>query len=76
LEYRGEITEKLESIDEVAEVYLMCGIYDYIVELYGNDKEEIDYIVRSKLHRIEGVFSTLTHYVLDEEDSFVREEEE
>jgi len=62
----SKLTEKISSMDGVTEVHqVKTGIYDMIVKIKGDDAEKLKSVVESKIKRIDGVRSTMTHLILD-----------
>lgn len=59
-----KIAEKIYRNPEVVSLYLMSGGYDLVVLLQNATMREISKFVSSKIAVIDGVQSTVTHFVL------------
>jgi len=55
-----EVLEKLKEFPEVAEAYIIYGVYDLVVKVRVERQEDLRDIVTNKLRRMEKVRSTLT----------------
>lgn len=58
------IAKRIYKFDEVRTVYLMSGTYDLLVMVYGENLRNVSGFVSEKLSTLEGVVSTVTHFVL------------
>lgn len=52
------------AFDEVESVYLMAGVYDFLLIVKGESMQDIAMFVAKKLSTIDGVISTGTHFIL------------
>jgi len=55
-----EVLEKLREFPEVAEAYIVYGVYDLVVKVKVERPEDLKEVVTSKIRRLEKVRSTLT----------------
>ncbi len=55
-----EVYEKLQGIQEIAEVYPLFGEYDILLKIETSDIDSIGDIVIHKIRRIQGVTDTKT----------------
>ena len=58
------IAERIARFNEVTNVYLMSGGFDFMVLIEGKSMKEISRFVFDKLSTLETVLSTSTHFVL------------
>lgn len=58
------IARRLSKFPQVVSLYLMSGGYDLMVEVKGNNLNEVAMFVASKLATIDGVLGTGTHFLL------------
>ncbi len=58
------VAERIARFDEVKAVYLISGEYDLEVIVEGKSLKEIASFVSNKLATLEGVKSTVTHFIL------------
>ena len=58
------IAQRIYQYEEVESCYLMSGGYDLTVILTGRTLREVALFVSQKLSTIEGVTSTVTHFIL------------
>lgn len=58
------VAERIARFDEVKAVYLISGEYDLEVIVEGRSLKEIASFVSNKLATLEGVKSTVTHFIL------------
>jgi len=73
------VAKRISKFPEVSEVYLVSGGYDLRIEVNGNNLNEVALFVSSKLATIEGVISTVTHFLLKkykEAGKIIHDEEE
>ncbi len=59
-----KVAERIARFNEVRAVYLISGEYDLEVIVEGNNLKEIASFVSNKLATLEGVRSTVTHFIL------------
>lgn len=59
-----DIAEMCMAFDEVESVYLMAGVYDLALIVRGRTMQDIAMFVAKKLSTIEGVLSTVTHFIM------------
>lgn len=59
-----KIAKRISKFDEVSSVYLVSGGYDLELEVQGENLQRVASFVSSKLSTIEGVTSTVTHFLL------------
>ena len=55
---------RIAKFDEVHSCYLMSGGYDLMVVVEGSDLKAVSSFVSEKLATIQGVISTVTHFML------------
>ncbi len=55
-----EVKKKVLEIPGVEEAYRVFGVYDLVIKLKTEDKEEIRKIIFRRIRRIKGVRSTMT----------------
>ena len=58
------IAERIYRFPEARSVYLVSGTYDLAVQVQGRSMQEVANFVASKLAPLEGVQSTVTHFML------------
>ena len=58
------IAERLARFPEVRSLYLVSGTYDLAVHVYGRTMHDVASFVASKLAPLDGVQSTVTHFML------------
>ena len=59
-----KVLKEAKKITEIKEVYLVTGIYDIIAVIQVDDLKKLGEIVAEKIHRIDGVSSTITCIVV------------
>ena len=59
-----ELAKKIMQFDEVSDLYLMSGAYDFLVTVKADDLQSAAMFVSHRLAPIEGVTSTSTHFML------------
>ncbi len=59
-----EMAQMCMAFDEVESVYLMAGVYDFLLIVKGESMQDIAMFVAKKLSTIDGVISTGTHFIL------------
>lgn len=59
-----ELAKKIMQFDEVSDLYLMSGSYDFLVTVKADDLQSAAMFVSHRLAPIEGVTSTATHFML------------
>lgn len=59
-----EVLERLRELPEVKECYLVYGVYDIIVRVETETKQELEDTVRDKIRNMGHVRSTLTMMVV------------
>ena len=59
-----ELAKKIMQFDEVSDLYLMSGAYDFLVTIKADDLQSAAMFVSHRLAPIEGVTSTSTHFML------------
>ncbi len=73
------VAKRISKFPEVSEVYLVSGGYDLRIEVNGHNLNEVALFVSSKLSTIDGVISTVTHFLLKkykEAGKIIHDEEE
>lgn len=60
-----KLAQKIRNYPEVKSLYLMSGVYDFLVVVEGASMKEVAYFVGDKLSSHEMVVSTATHFVLN-----------
>ena len=58
------LASRIARFDEVRSCYLMSGGYDLMVVVEGSDLKAVSSFVSEKLATIQGVISTVTHFML------------
>ena len=58
------LASRIAKFDEVSSCYLMSGGYDLMVVVEGRDLRSVSSFVSEKLATIQGVISTVTHFML------------
>ena len=58
------LAARIAKFDEVRSCYLMSGGYDLMVVVEGRDLKAVSSFVSEKLATIQGVISTVTHFML------------
>lgn len=58
------IAERVGKFDNVDSLFLMSGAYDLLVFVKGNSLQEVAAFVNEKLATMDGVLSTVTHFML------------
>lgn len=58
------IAERIYRFPEARSVYLVSGTYDLAVQVHGRSMQDIASFVASKLAPLDGVQSTVTHFML------------
>jgi DNA-binding Lrp family transcriptional regulator len=59
-----DLAERIYKFDEVKSVYLMSGTYDLSVIVRAANMKQISQFVFEKLAVLEGVASTVTHFIM------------
>lgn len=59
-----DLAERISKFDEVKSVYLMSGTYDLSVIIKAATMKQISQFVFEKLSVLEGVASTVTHFIM------------
>ena len=62
--YRTDFGNRFMAFDEVESVYLMAGVYDFVLIVRGQTMQDIAMFVARKLSTIDGVLSTGTHFIM------------
>lgn len=72
------VAERVYRFPEVRCVYLMSGTYDLSVVVCGKTMKDIAWFVSHRLSTLDGVQSTVTHFILKryKQDNFIFEEPE
>ena len=72
------VAERIYRFPEARTVYLLSGTYDLLVIAMGKSEHEVANLVSQKLAHIEGMQSTVTHFMLKryKEDGEILEGEE
>jgi DNA-binding Lrp family transcriptional regulator len=60
----NRLADRISRFDEVESCYLMSGDYDLLVFVSGTSLQKVAAFVSEKLSTIEGVLSTVTHFLL------------
>ncbi|RLF08386.1 MAG: Lrp/AsnC family transcriptional regulator [Thermoprotei archaeon] len=55
-----EVLEKLKTVSEVKEAYIVYGVYDIVAKVEIKDVDKLKEIITSKIRRLDKVRSTLT----------------
>jgi DNA-binding Lrp family transcriptional regulator len=58
------VAARIYQYPEVHSLYLMSGAYDFSVVVSGKSMKDIAYFVAERLATIQGVQSTVTHFIL------------
>ncbi len=59
-----DLAERIYGFNEVKSVYLMSGTYDLSVVVHASSMKQISQFVFEKLAVLEGVSSTVTHFIM------------
>lgn len=59
-----DMAQMCMAFEEVESVYLMAGVYDFLLIVKGESMQEIAMFVAKKLSTIDGVISTGTHFIM------------
>lgn len=59
-----DLAERIYGFTEVKSVYLMSGTYDLSVVVHADSMKQISQFVFEKLAVLEGVSSTVTHFIM------------
>ena len=59
-----DLAERIYGFTEVKSVYLMSGTYDLSVVVHAQSMKQISKFVFEKLAVLEGVASTVTHFIM------------
>lgn len=59
-----ELANRIGRFPEVDSIYLMSGGFDLLIFVKGRNLKEVAFFVSDKLATIEGVVSTVTHFML------------
>ncbi len=60
-----KVAERVCRFPNVVSHYLVSGSYDFLLIVEGETLQDVSFFISSKLSPIEGVRSTVTHFVLD-----------
>ena len=66
--YEKDIFNKLKSIQDVKEAYLLIGLYDILVKLESDDMEYLKETIQSEIRCIDKIRSTTTMIELKPEN--------
>ncbi len=58
------IAKRISKFSEVSSLYLMSGGFDLLLEIKGENLNDVAQFVSSKLATMDGVISTATHFLL------------
>lgn len=58
------IAKRIYNFPEVTSCYLVSGAYDLLVQLEGENLQEVAHFVAEKLSTLDSVMSTVTHFLL------------
>jgi DNA-binding Lrp family transcriptional regulator len=59
-----KLAERIARYPEVRSLFLVSGVYDFLVVIEGASLQEVSFFVMEKLASLEGVVSTSTHFLL------------
>ena len=59
------LARRIRNYPEVKSLYLMSGVFDFLVVVEGSSMKEVAYFVGDKLSSHEMVTSTATHFILN-----------
>jgi len=59
------LIKELKSIENVAEVYVVYGVYDIVAKIESDTMEKVKETITWKIRRLEHVRSTLTMIVVE-----------
>ncbi len=59
------LIKELKSIENVAEVYVVYGVYDIVTKIESDTMEKVKETITWKIRRLEHVRSTLTMIVVE-----------
>lgn len=60
----NKMAERIYGFDEVRSIFLMSGVFDFLIMVEGKDIKQISYFISNKLGPIDGIISISTHFVL------------
>jgi DNA-binding Lrp family transcriptional regulator len=60
-----DITDDLQKIPEVKQIYSVYGVYDYIIRVEADSMEKLKDVISSKVRQVKNIRSTLTMVVID-----------
>ena len=55
---------KIKEMDEVKEANVVTGSIDAIVKVEGDDIQTISNVILKRIHRIDGIERTSTHFIV------------
>jgi len=61
-----EVLKMLRKIEGVVEAFAVYGNYDIVAKVQADKIERLNWIVTSKIRKVENVKSTLTMIIIDE----------
>ena len=59
------LLEKLKTVSEVKEAYIVYGVYDIVAKVEIKDVDKLKEIITSKIRRLDKVRSTLTMIAIE-----------
>lgn len=60
----NEIFEKLFTLDEVKEIYMVYGVHDIVAIVDTKDLDDLRRLITEKIRRMDGIKDTLTSIVV------------
>jgi len=61
-----EVLKMLRKIEGVVEAFAVYGSYDIVAKVQADKIERLNWIITSKIRKVENVKSTLTMIIIDE----------
>lgn len=61
-----EVYERLKSMKEVSEAYIVYGVYDIVAKVDAQDMEALKNFISSTIRKLPKVRSTLTMIIMEE----------
>ncbi|MBD3206337.1 Lrp/AsnC family transcriptional regulator [Candidatus Bathyarchaeota archaeon] len=61
-----EVMDRIESYPEVIESYILYGVYDILVKVRVNNREELSRLVTRKIRGKDDIKNTITFIVINE----------
>ena len=62
----ADVLKDLRRVEGVEEVFAVSGVYDIVVRLKADTVDQLNQIIRMRIHKLYNVRSTLTMFVAEE----------